>query len=230
MSDRVSNIRTIRLLALLACISAIGGCLSSETSLVPNSAGGAPASGNDGANSPPLISGTPDAAVLAGDTYSFEPSASDADGDSLSFSISNKPSWASFDTTTGELSGQALLGDVGSYTDIQITVSDGSATRSLPAFSITVTQVGLGSMSLSWTAPTQNTDGSVLTDLAGYKLYYGKSPGNYDTTVRIDNPSISTYLVDNLVPDTYYVVATSFNASGVESAYSGQAVKTVSSD
>ena len=45
--------------------------------------------------------------------------------------------------------------------------------RSLPAFSITVTQVGLGSMSLSWTPPTQNTDGSALTDLAGYKLYYG---------------------------------------------------------
>jgi len=85
----------------------------------------------------------------------------------------------------------------------------------------------LGSMTLSWTAPTENTDGSVLTNLAGYNLYYGNAIGNYGSSIRVENPSITTYLVDNLLPDTYYVVATSFNALGVESSYSEVAVKTV---
>ena len=46
-------------------------------------------------------------------------------------------------------------------------------------FHVEVTQSALGSMTLSWTAPTENTDGSQLNDLAGYKLYYGTSAGNY---------------------------------------------------
>jgi len=64
-------------------------------------------------------------------------------------------------------------------------------------------------------------------DLAGYNIYFGLSQGNYSYKVHIDNPSISTYMVDNLLPNTYYVVATSFNSLGVESTYSNVAVKTV---
>ena len=76
----------------------------------------------------------------------------------------------------------------------------------------------------------RTADGSVLTDLAGYKLYYGKSAGRYNKSIRIDNPTVSSYLIDNLLPDTYYVVATSFNAAGIESAFSNEAVKTVISN
>ena len=172
----------------------------------------------------------PDQDVLVGDVYSFTPSASDSDGDSLSFSVTNRPLWASFDSTTGGLSGQVLLGDVGLYDGIGISVSDGNTSRSLPDFSITVSQTASGSMTLSWSAPTLNTDGSTLTDLAGYNLYYGTSPGNYPNQVPIDNPSVSTFVVENLLPDTYYVVATSFNASGVESSYSNEAVKSVAAN
>lgn len=215
---------------MVVCTLVVSGCLSEESA--PNSSPdpAAPGSGNDGLNSAPTISGSPDSAVLAGDTYQFTPSAGDSDGDPLVFSISNKPSWAQFDTTSGSLSGATTLGDIGSYDNIRISVSDGDENRSLPEFSITVTQVGLGSMSLSWTAPTENTDGSALTDLAGYNLYYGKSSGQYDKTLRIDNPSVSTYLIDNLLPDTYYVAATSFNTSGVESYFSNEAVKVVQSN
>ena len=164
---------------------------------------------------------------MTNDVYSFRPSAEDADGDAISFSISNKPRWASFNSATGELSGQPLLGDEGVYAQIVISATDGSATSALPSFAIEVTQVALGSMPLSWTAPTENSDGTALTDLAGYNLYYGTSASNYPHRIRIDNPSISTYLVENLLPDTYYVVATSFNAVGVESAYSNMATKTI---
>jgi hypothetical protein len=166
---------------------------------------------------------------MTGDNYVFTPTANDPDGDTITFAITNKPRWASFDTSTGQLSGQPLLSDEGLYSNVSISVSDGTATSSLPAFSIEVTQTALGAMILSWTAPTENTDGSALTDLAGFKLYYGTSAGSYTHQVRIDNPSISTYLIDNLLPKTYYVVATSFNQAGVESSYSNMAIKTVES-
>ncbi len=90
------------------------------------------------ANRPPVISGTPGTAVVAGSAYSFQPSATDADGNTLSFSISNKPAWASFSTTTGRLSGTPGTGNVGTYGNIVIAVSDGKASASLPAFSIRV--------------------------------------------------------------------------------------------
>ena len=211
------------------CLSTTSACLTGETQ-EGSAAAVAAGAGNNAANAAPVISGSPDAAVLAGDNYAFAPSAYDPDGDALVFFIANKPRWAQFDSQTGSLSGQALLGDVGIYERIRISVSDGDASRSLPEFSITVSQVALGSMSLSWIPPTQNIDGSSLTDLAGYKLHYGNAPGRYDRTIRIDNPSISRYVVDNLVPDTYYVVATSFNTEGVESSFSNQAVKTVTAN
>jgi len=89
-------------------------------------------------NYAPTISGTPSAYVLVGQTYSFTPTASDANGDKLTFSISNKPSWASFSTTTGVLSGTVPAGSVSKYTSITISVSDGVNKTSLSAFSITV--------------------------------------------------------------------------------------------
>jgi len=178
-------------------------------------------------NQAPTLSGTPAASVNAGDSYRFQPTANDPDGDTLSFTIRSLPAWASFDANTGTLSGTPTDGDVGLYANIAISVSDGSLQTNGVAFSIEVTQVSLGSATLSWTAPTENMDGTPLTDLAGYKLYYGTSEGNYTKTISVDNPGIVTYVVDNLPRDTYYFVATAYNNSGVESPYSGVAVKVV---
>jgi hypothetical protein len=178
-------------------------------------------------NTAPVISGAPPTAIKVDEAYSFTPSASDADGDKLTFSIQNQPSWADFDTATGNISGTPTLGDVGSYAGIQISVSDGQATSAMSSFTIDVTQVATASTTLSWTAPTLNEDGSALTDLAGYRIYYGKSSRNYSNTIQIDDPGMTTYVVENLSPDTYYFAATAFNESGVESRYSGEAVKTL---
>ena len=215
---------------MLLVIPLLSGCFDTGEKNTSFTSAGPGTDGASSANSAPTISGSPHSAVFAGDEYSYTPSASDADGDALTFSVSNLPRWASFSTTTGRLYGQALLGDIGVYDAIQISVSDGTNTTALPDFSITVTEVALGSMSLSWTAPTENTDGTALTDLGGFKLYFGTSVGNYPNSVRIDNPSINTYLVENLLPDTYYIVATSFNTAGIESSYSNFAVKTVASN
>ena len=62
---------------------------------------------NAQANRAPTISGTPSSGVLVGAAYSFQPSASDPDGNTLTFSITNKPGWATFSTPTGRLSGTA---------------------------------------------------------------------------------------------------------------------------
>ncbi len=92
----------------------------------------------------PTISGTPAGTVTTGSNYSFTPVASGPSGDALSFSILNAPSWASFSASTGQLSGTPPAADVGTYSDILITVSDGHASASLPAFAIQVTAPVLG--------------------------------------------------------------------------------------
>ncbi|WP_435276490.1 putative Ig domain-containing protein [Psychrobium sp. nBUS_13] len=94
-------------------------------------------------NDAPLISGTPSVTVNEDLAYSFTPTASDADvGDSLSFSIVNKPSWASFDSASGALSGTPSNGDVGTTNGIVISVTDSAnAKTSLAAFNIIVVNV-----------------------------------------------------------------------------------------
>lgn len=97
-------------------------------------------------NNTPMISGTPATTVVERDLYSFTPTASDADvgvGGQLTFSIVNMPSWATFNTTTGVLSGRPPRGTAGNYTGIVIRVSDDNDVTfvSLPAFAIQVTAV-----------------------------------------------------------------------------------------
>lgn len=77
-----------------------------------------------------------------------------------------------------------------------------------------------GTALLSWTAPTRNSDGSDLLDLAGYRILYGTSPSNLDTPVTINDPTSTSYLVENLSSETWYFAMVSFNSSGTESSYS----------
>lgn len=212
-------------LMLGAASLTLSGCLTSGDAEEPNlnPSNPTPPAGN----SPPTIFGNPAPAVLVGQNYSFTPTANDPDGDTLTFSIQNQPAWANFDPATGTLSGLAALGTEGTYPNIQITVSDGSRSASMSQFSINVTQVALGSATLSWNAPTQNTDGSALVDLAAYKIYYGTSPGSYTNEILISNPGTTSYVVENLVPSTYYFVSTSINTLGIESVFSNVASSTV---
>lgn len=179
------------------------------------------------ANRAPVISGTPSTSVMQGTAYSFQPTASDADGDPLTFSISNAPSWATFSTTTGRLSGTPAASNVGAFSNISIRVSDGKTTTSLQAFSITVLAVASGSATLSWTPPTTNTNGSPLTNLAGYRVYWGTTAGSYTNSVTLNNAGLSSYVVSSLAPGTYYFAVTALNSSGVESAKSNSGSKTI---
>ena len=204
-------------------VSQLGGCLSEEDS---SAIGGNNDPGSPG-NAAPQISGTPTSALNFGNSYSFTPNASDPDGDALAFSITNSPLWAEFNASSGHISGLPTLGHVGTYSNIEVTVSDGAASATLGPFTITVNAVSNGSVTLNWSLPTENEDGSMLMDLAGFNIYWGTTRGSYPNSVMINNASISTYVVDNLSPGSYDFVATSFNTSGVESAYSNATTKVV---
>ena len=216
----ISHRFVIRFTAL-AVMVLLGGCLSKEDSAT--AAAPEPVAPS---NSAPTISGTPSSSVLMGEQYSFTPSASDADNDPLTFDVQGEPSWLTINSGSGALTGAPTLADVGSYSGIVVSVSDGSASASLPQFGVDVVQNADGSITLSWTAPTQNEDGSAV-DLAAYKFYYGTSPGNYSNQVRVDSPGMVTYMLENLTPATYYVVATAISTNGAESAFSNEASKQV---
>ena len=77
-------------------------------------------------------------------------------------------------------------------TGIVIRVSDGTTMLHWPLSRITVTQVTNGTATISWIPPTQNTDGSALTDLAGYRIYYGTSPSSLNQNVELSNPGLTS--------------------------------------
>jgi hypothetical protein len=187
------------------------------------------ASSGGGSTTAPTISGTPATTGRVGTAYSFTPTARDPNGDRLTFSISNRPTWAAFDAATGRLSGTPSA--TGTFSSIQIRVSDGTTTASLPAFSIVVSAASsggtTGSAALSWTPPTRNTDGSTLTNLAGYRIAYGTSASSLSRTVSLANPGLTSYVVDSLAAGTWYFSIRAYTAGGTESAASTTVSKVV---
>lgn len=199
-----------------------------------SSSGNEPDESDDDTNEPPQqtnaapqIAGAPATEVAVGQNFNFTPNATDADGDSLTFSIQSKPDWASFDPSTGHLWGVPAAGDVGSHEEILISVSDGMASRSLPEFAVDVVGQSNGRAMLAWDPPTENTDGSALTNLKGYKIHYGTQSGNYTTTVTVNTPGVTSYVIDNLAPGKYFFAISAVTTSGAESDLSGEANKTI---
>jgi len=82
----------------------------------------------------------------------------------------------------------------------------------------TITTISTGSVSLSWNIPTINADGSPLSDLAGYKIYYGTSSGNYSNSVDVGNNVGAS--VSSLPSGTWCFAVTAYDTSNNESAYS----------
>ena len=167
----------------------------------------------------PVISGTPPAGATVGSSYDFTPTASDpVDGPlGLSFDISGQPAWASFNLSTGQLNGDPLSTHIGTYSNISISVSDGAAIATLPVFSI---KVKTNVVTLSWTPPTENADGSQPLDLSGYKIYSGPTEDDYTELVDLDVGVGLEYMTDPLSPGTYYFVITAYGNNRIESDYS----------
>jgi len=170
-------------------------------------------------NDPPTISGYPATTVKQDASYSFTPSASDPDvGDTKTFSISNKPSWANFNTSTGQLSGTPGNADVGTYAAITITVADASdATDTLGPFSIDVintndvpTDISLSSNSVNQSGGANATVGTFsTTDVdAGDTHTYSLVPGSGDTdngSFNINNGTLQAKDASVLISGDYSV-------------------------
>ena len=106
-----------------------------------------------GENAPPRISGTPPAAVGINQQYTFTPVTADEDGDVLTHSIVNRPSWSTFDPQSGALRGIPGSSDAGHYPNIVIAVSDGRVESQLPPFAVTVMGAINAAVVLRWTRP-----------------------------------------------------------------------------
>jgi hypothetical protein len=82
---------------------------------------------------------------------------------------------------------------------------------------------------ISWIPPTQNTDGSGVGPLSGYKIYYGTASQQYTTTITVSNAGLTTYVIDGLnTGTTYYFVVTAVTASGIESGLSPEVAAMIS--
>ena len=83
---------------------------------------------------------------------------------------------------------------------------------------------------MSWAAPTANTNGSALTNLAGYKIYYGTDASSLTTeqVVEVASPTTLSYVLSGLGSGTWYFAVASYSTSGEESALSAVSSKTIS--
>jgi len=194
------------------------------------------------------IYGTPSTSATATRYYGFQAWATDTDQKPVTYSIQNKPSWATFDTRYGHLYGVPSAGNVGTYSNIVISANDGISSAKLPAFSITVkslsgtstsgsgtgttgsggtTTSSTGSATVTWTPPTVNTNGSTLTNLAGYTISYGPSASQLTTNVKVANAGLSSYVIDNLPAGTYYFGVKAYSSAGQTSTVSNVVSKTI---
>jgi hypothetical protein len=200
---------------------------SSSGAAVPSS----PAAGSP-ASSPPAavaLSGSPAASVTVGQNYAFQPTVTS--GGSVTFQIQGKPAWATFNATTGALTGTPATANEGTSGAITITGSNGSSSASIGPFTIVVnapsSPPAAGSATLTWTVPAQNTDGTPVTDLAGYHIYYGTTMGAWTSTITVLDAAETSYVVSGLAAGTYYFTIVAFNSAGEDSPQSNIASKTI---
>jgi hypothetical protein len=177
------------------------------------------------------LTGTPATSVTVGQSYAFQPTVS-ASTSKVTFQIQGKPAWATFNASTGALTGTPAVANEGTSAGISITATNGSSSASIGPFAIVVKAAApagpaTGSATLSWTPPTENTNGTPVTDLAGYHIYYGTTEGAWTSTITVLEATETSYVVSGLAPGTYYFAVVAFNTAGDDSPESNVASKTI---
>jgi len=209
------------ILPLALCNGCGGGGSSSD--IAPQGATPPPVSTTPPVSTPaavnhaPSISGQVVENARVGETYVWQPVATDEDGDRLSFSAVNLPPWASIDPTDGRISGTPGQNDIGIYESITISVADASLTSATTPFSITVTgDAATGVASLQWETPPSKMDGSPLDDLGGYRILYGKNSDDLDESVLISDPATTSYDFTALSSGIWHFAVVAVSSSGLE--------------
>jgi len=189
--------------AVVATAMILAGCGGDEGGSSSSTSGDKPVAPSPSPkNNPPVVSGAALTAATVGSSYVFQPTASDPDGDPIEYQVANKPAWATFDARSGRLSGTPADGDVGTYSNILISATDGKLSASLSAFSIAVSAAQSGAATLTWMTPTENTDGTALDDLAGFRIQ-GSVRGAWDGPIEAGSWTVR-YRVPQMLFRKYY--------------------------
>ena len=125
--------------------------------------------------------------------------------------------WSGSRPTTGN----ANVGPLTRATTFRLTCN-GAGGSAVAMISVRIN----GSVTLNWQPPAQNVDGTPLTDLAGYRIYYGQQSRNYTESVPINGTARSSYSL-TLSSGDYYFAMTAIDADGNESGHSNEVLKTV---
>jgi hypothetical protein len=118
-----------------------------------------------------------------------------------------------------------LLGTTGCNSDSNYTGSGVSASNDsvLPSYSGSTSNTTI----LSWTPPTERTDDSALTNLAGFRIYYGKSLNVMTRIIDVRNPGQTSQFIDGLDKGTWYFAVTAYTTDGLESDMSALGAKRI---
>lgn len=181
----------------------------------PDTGGQSPPS----SSAPLNIAGSPPTQAAVGESYSFTPQVSGGQG-ARNFTAQNLPPWANFDQSSGRISGTPGNGNVATYGGLRITVSDATGSATLGPFEVEVVGAGSANVTLSWQAPTERADGTPLNNLAGFTIFYGRSSSDLDSTIDLNNPGLSRYVVENLTGGSWYFSMTAFDQQGLQSSRS----------
>jgi hypothetical protein len=170
------------------------------------------------------ISGTPPSTATVGEQYDFVPVVHDANDKELQFNYVNRPAWSGDYRGSGAIIGTPT--QAGVYVNIQIQAWDGEHFATTAPFTISVLAAedapiaSAGSAAVSWEKPTQNTDGTPLTDLAGYIVRYGTDSAELSSSVTVTSPNTTALEISSLSPGDWYFAVAAVNAMNVESELS----------
>jgi Putative Ig domain len=197
----------------------LGGC--DDQSSTSSTAGGttgaaAPSTTTAAALS---ITGTPPASIIVGSKYAFKPTVNGALGATLKFAISNLPEWASFDASTGLLSGVPTSSSLGKSASIAISVVTSAGSAKLTPFAITVTG-GAAVATITWATPPVVANVAAGLQVAGYHIYYGTSPTSLTHESKVADPTLTSYVINNLASGMWYFSVAAYDADEVESPHS----------
>ena len=229
----MTKLHPLKMIGIIATATALSACntetlntLANNIQPVTDTSTTTPGDSGTDTNSPPTISGTPLSSIMEGITFNFTPTASDPDGDVLQFSVTNLPAWATFNASTGHISGTPGAADVGVYSNITITVTDGTTPVSLSPFTIEVTADNrdLTAPQISNIQVDSNSTSSVTIswqtdELASSAVNYGAdtSYGNSQTSATLSTDH--SYTLTGLTAGaTYHYQLTVMDAAGNEAS------------
>lgn len=212
-------------LSTTACLSGSGS--GSALQVDSGSPGGAGGSGDGGSGALTVAITTPDAGEIdtVDETMDLGGTASGEKGVS-------SVSWESDTGASGEAEGAESWSiddiplEAGSNT-ITVTATDSEGETGSDTIVINRESEGSSSVTLSWVAPTERTDGTPLENLAGYRIDYGRMSEIYDYSVEVDNPGLVSYVVEDLVPGDWYFAVVAYDAECLESDFSNEAHRKV---